>query len=346
MIGNYTRFRKSGEASFLDLSKSRTFWEEFFTGLFTQAKSGAWTGTGINFGNFQFTMTALGNDVGFDVIDKNNNNDLIKFAKDTSNLNTNACIIRAYAENGGTSAIASYATRILAKVTSDSCSCNYVITDDAIILWAPRAFPSLNNANDNENDATYLMIFRLNTNGSEVTLAAWSSGIESGWVESTGNNYFAPVSLILNKNGDHEIDAWVTGTEHTLQKGLGTHLALQNSKNGAGDRDSFPIVYDEIRFDKRLWMPMIFAFENIMDPELTIGTKNLYNSHLFMSSPYKSITNVAAQGTNNSSFGLEKPCFTYVTLGKNKKGIRLPYIFTQFQEGKYALFDTVYFYEN
>ncbi len=346
MIGNYTRFRKSGETNFLDLSKSRTFWEEFFTELFKQAKSGAWTGTGINFGNFQFTMTTLGNDVGFDIKDKNNDNFLIKFAQDASNLNINACSIRAYAMNGGTEARPTYDTRILAKVTSNSCSCNYVITDDAIILWAPRAFPSLNNANDNENDATYLMIFRLNTNGSEVTLAAWSNGIQSGHKESSGNDYFAPVSLILNKNGGYEIDAWKIGSEHTPSKGLGTHLALQNSKNGAGDRDSFPIVYDETRFDNRLWMPMIFAFENIVDPELTVETKNLYNSHLYMSSPYKSITRIAAQGTSGSDIQLEKPCFTYVTLGKNKKGIRLPYIFTQFQEEKYALFDTVYFYEN
>lgn len=348
MIGNYTRVRQNGEEDFIAQINSSTkcldFWRDFFTGLFEKAGSGAWTGASINFGNFQFITNSLGANVGFDVKDKNNNNFLIKFAKDDSNLNPNACSIRAYSDDG-----TSEDYKTLAKVSNNSCSCNFIITDDAIILWAPRSSYKNTYSGDADNDATYLMIFRLNTNGSEVTLAAWSHGIRSGnyTAQSSGEThyYFAPVSIILNKNGGYEIDAWITGTQQTSNKGLGTHLALQNSKNGAGDRNSIPIVYDETKFDNKLWMPMIFSFENIVDPELTVETKNLYNSHLYVSSPYKSITRINAQGTFSGDITLEKPCFTYVTLG-NKKGIRLPYIFTQFQYGAYALFDTVYFYKN
>lgn len=270
MIGTYRRYKKENEDWTTNIYSSDGFIRKILLdelGKQIQRAGGSAdiTSDHIRFGNLQFTCNDASSSNGIYM-------DLMSVGTDNDNKlvpATGTC--KPYLA-GNIDTLDDYVFYF--SPGQNFAAVNYIVTENALILWNPY-----------ESASPALCIFILNYAGSQVTYASWvtpaapSPGTDS--VSSTASiavNKAGSVTPIMSVNGGSGV---TTASERmAINKGI-QNTPCKPSTQGSVATYDLPRL-NEAKQDLHLWTPLIFSFPELL-MEGNLSTKNMCNSNLLIS---------------------------------------------------------------
>ena len=273
MIGTYRRYKKENENWSTNIYSNTGFIRTYILPeLGEQIKkagtSADITADHIRFGNLQFVCSDVSpTSIRMELQSINTDNDtrLIE-------ANSGSACLPYLAGTMNPSILQDYVIYI--SPGQNFVAINYIVTENALILWNPY-----------ESDLPALCMFILNYAGSQVTYAIWATDKAPNPGDSGSLTSCSTASLAVNKLGNATPimtiasggSAITAGSRMAINKG---ELDVRCFSNGLATCNTPHLTDDQ--HDLHLWTPLIFSFQELLI-EGSLSTKNMCNNSLLIS---------------------------------------------------------------
>lgn len=332
MIGTYRRYKKKDEDWSSNIYSNTGFIRKYILPeLGEQIKKAGGpeniiTSEHIQFGNLQFVYTDISSSAIFmDLHSINTENDNIL-------VPANATSCKPYLTGElNPSVVEDYV--IYVSSARNFAAVNYIVTENALILWNPY-----------EPQKPALCMFILNYAGSQVTYASWGT---NNAPTPEGNNAGSTASIAVNKLGN--VTPIMSNSAGSGVVEAGSRMAINKGARDFRCKASGLSTYNlphlnDNKHDLHLWTPLLFSFQELLI-EGILSTKNMYNSNLLISDK----TYHLGKGGSGSGYNM-LPTYSpkLGTLNGRKCVVLDPaQFFPDYTDDKDSLFDfsIVYIYE-